>query len=113
MSSFTWTPEFGSSRETVPDVKPVKFGDGFEARNRFGLNTIRENWSLQFANRDASEANAIDSFLTARGAAEPFEWTPPGDSAPKVFVCRKWTKTPVKHNLFSISATFEQVFEPA
>lgn len=113
MSTFSWVPEFGASCERAPAVTQVKFGDGYEARNRFGMNTNRENWSLTFANRDADEANAIDAFLLARGGAEAFEWTPPGDSSPKVFVCRRWAKSPQKANLFTIQATFEQVYEPS
>lgn len=113
MSTFNWIPEFGASREKVSTVKAVKFGDSYEARNKFGMNVLAENWNVAFNNRDAAEANAIDAFLEARGTSEAFEWTPPGASDPKVFVCRSWTKVSVKHNLFSITAKFEQVFEPA
>lgn len=113
MSVFTYVPEFGASCEKNPAVTPIKFGDGYEARNRFGMNTNRQSWSLTFANRDASEATAIDNFLSARGGYEAFEWTPPGEASSLVFVCRRWTKSPQKANLFTIQATFEQVYEPA
>lgn len=109
---FTYKPEFGAQAQRKPNVNQVKFGDGYEQRISFGMNTIPEIWSLTFANRDETEANAIDAFLKARGATQVFEWTPPGQLAGKAFVCREWQVSPVKHNLFTISARFEEVFEP-
>jgi phage-related protein len=113
MSVFTWIPDFGAEADKTPAVSTVRFGDGYEQRNQFGMNTQRQNWPLTFANREASEADEIDAFLTARGGAESFEWTPPDADEPLVFVCRQWRKRFQKYNLWTITATFEQVFDPA
>ena len=48
MSTFTWLPDKESEREIVPTVKPVKFGDGYEARMRNAVNALPENWTLTF-----------------------------------------------------------------
>lgn len=109
MSTFTHTPEFGAPKQVRPRVSAIKFGDGYEQRVAQGLNTQLEVWNLTFANRDEEEANEIDDFLIARGGVESFDWTPPGAAASKKFVCREWTRVIQKANLYSISATFEQV----
>lgn len=111
MLSFTWTPEFGATKSVKPLVNPVKFADGYEQRIATGMNSIVQTWSLSFANREPEEALAIETFLINRAAVEAFEWTPPGSADPLVFVCRAWDMTPQKGGRYSISTTFEQVFE--
>lgn len=109
MSTFSYTPEFGASKQLRPRVTAIKFGDGYEQRVAQGLNTQLEIWNLNFANRSQVDADAIDAFLRARGGVESFDWTPPDAAASKKFVCREWTRVIQKANLYSISATFEQV----
>jgi phage-related protein len=55
-------------------VTILKFGDDYEQRQSAGLNRIKEEWALTFK-RPYSIGNAIDDFLTARGAVESFYWT--------------------------------------
>lgn len=112
MTTFTWTPDFGAQRDTEPTVNRIKFGDGYEQRQSNGLNTMPSVYNLSFENRDADEKDEIIAFLKARAGVQAFEWTPPDETDPLVFVCRKWNVTFQKANLFTISAAFEQVFEP-
>lgn len=111
MSEFTWLPDYNASRATEPRVKAVRFGDGYEQRQADGINTIREQWSLTFSNRDLAEADAIDAFLTAQAGVENFDWIPPRESVAKKFICRAWQRTPVTGVIDTISATFERVYE--
>lgn len=112
MPEFTWTPEFGAAKAKKPTVKTIQFGDGYEQRQAYGLNTSPQAWSLNFANREETEADEIDDFLEARGGTESFDWTPPGDDDAIKVVCQEWNRSIEKHNRFSISAIFRQVFEP-
>jgi len=112
MAVFTWTPEFGATLERKPRVKTVSFGDGYEQRARDGINNNPAKWTLQFNMRDDTETTEIMSFLEARGGSEGFDWTPPYEATAIRVVCRGWNKTLSRQNLNSISATFEQVFEP-
>ena len=112
MSTFTWTPDFGAEQDNKPNVSRIKFGDGYEQRAAFGMNTNPQVWNLQFSNRDISEITAIDDFLRARGGVESFDWTPPRASDPLKFVCMDWSRGLVSAAYDSLSATFEQVFEP-
>lgn len=109
MSTFSYTPEFGASKQIKPSVSVIKFGDGYENRIAKGLNTILEVWTLTFQNRDQTEADAIDTFLRTQAAVTAFDWTPPGASTSRRFVCREWSRSVNKANLFTINATFEEV----
>lgn len=110
MPTFTYTPDFGASQTKKPSVNSMRFGDGYEQRATFGINTNPSAWQLSFSMRDDTEATAIDAFLTARKGVEYFDWTPPGSSAGK-YICREWTKTLDRNNLNTIQAKFEQVFD--
>ena len=111
MATFTFQPEYGAQVAQKPNVRLAKYGDGYEQRLAYGINTTPQNWSLQFSVREDSEANAIEAFLYARGGVENFDWTPPNGTTSLKFVCREWTRTLDRYNLNSISATFEQVFD--
>jgi phage-related protein len=110
MATFTYTPDFGASKASKPRVKVITFGDGYEQRLAYGINTNPQEWNLTFSNRNDSEAQAIDAFLTARNAVESFSWTPYGES-PRNFVCREWSKVLNGYNRNTIEATFIEVFE--
>ncbi|MGZ6477657.1 MAG: phage tail protein [Bdellovibrionales bacterium] len=111
MTVFTWTPEFGAQGDVTPNVSKQQFGDGYQQRQAKGLNPISESWPVAFANRESAEGAAILAFLTARGGVEAFTWTTPeGNSI--VVVCSKWSKLLVKGSRWTITAQFDQVFEP-
>lgn len=108
---FIWNPDFGAEKQNRPSVSNIKFGDGYEQRASFGINTLPQVWSLSFTNREEAEANAIDSFLKARGGTEFFTWITPDDGTELKFVCQEWTKRIERANRYSINATFRQVFD--
>lgn len=110
MATFTYTADFGASQMKRPRVNAIRFGDSYEQRTTYGINTNPSEWSLTFAMRDDTEAGEIDAFLTARNGIEAFDWTPPGGSAGK-YICREWSKTLDRNNLNTISAKFEQVYD--
>jgi phage-related protein len=111
MATFTYTPDYGAQANYKPRVRTTQFGDGYQQRVADGINTRPQVWSLQFNNRTNDDADDITEFLEARNGVEAFDWTPPNGSAIKV-VCSEWTKTLVRYNLNTVSATFTQVFEP-
>ena len=111
MATFTYIPSFTASESSQPSVRKVQFGDGYQQRLRFGLNTDSKTWQLTFANRTDSERETILSFLEARGGVESFDWTPPRGGAGK-FVCEEWQAKLSNCNNNQIQATFREVFEP-
>lgn len=113
MATFSYTPDFLSQKKTKPDVLQIKFGDGYEQRQAFGINTRAKVWSLSFKLRENSEADAIEAFLEARNGVEAFDWTEPYGSTAEKWVCREWSRTIEKAQRSTITCTFEQVFEPS
>lgn len=111
MATFTYTPDFGAAVSHKPAVRAIKFGDGYEQRLAYGINTNPRSWDLRFASRDNTEADGIMDFFEARGAVEAFDWTPPSGAAGK-WVCREWSRSIDRYNLSTIQARFDQVFEP-
>ncbi len=102
-------PTYGSRAKRKPAVQITKFGDGYEARTAFGINTTPEVWDLTYEDSEAN-INTIDSFLKAQGAVLSFVWTTP-DNMTANFVCRQWNETRMAQGVKQLTATFEQVFE--
>jgi phage-related protein len=114
MATFTYVPEYPPSEASAPRVRKTQFGDGYEHRIRFGLNTDLKTWRLEFNRRTETETTQIRNFFQARGGVESFTWTPPFFSATAgQYVCEDWDITAEAHNIFNISATFRQVAEPS
>lgn len=110
MATFTWIPDYGASVDTKPTVLKSKFGDGYEQRVGDGINLLPRKWNLNFY-REPSEIASIISFLEARYGVEAFDWTPYVGSAGK-WVCSEWKHTITDFGAYSVSCTFEEVFEP-
>lgn len=109
MQVFTWRAAYDASKTVTPTVRVIKFGDGYEQRQGYGINRQPRKYSLTFK-RAKAEISLIDAFLAARGGIEAFNYTHPGQSA-GVFVCREWTRTDIAYGVSGLSATFEEVFE--
>ena len=109
--TFNFTPDYGASKSSKPRVRAVEFGSGYSQRVTFGINQDPKVWTLSFENRSSTEANSIEDFLEARKGVESFNWSPPDDTDTYRWICREWQKTLPYSNLFTITATFEQVFE--
>ena len=105
-------PDYGASKQAKPRVRSIEFGSGYSQRAVFGLNQDRKIWSLSWQNRTATDANTIENFLEARGGVEFFNWTPPDDTVTYKWICTEWQKTMPFSNLFDITATFVEVFDP-
>lgn len=111
MSDFTWAPDYGAQAQIEPKVRVTKFGDGYEQRSAYGINVTAESWPLTFTSLDQSTTADIIAFFVDKNAVISFNWTPPGESTPKKWVCRQWTKQVNAGNLFTITATFDRVYD--
>lgn len=110
MATFTWTPSIGAQVAMRPTVRRVAFGDGYEQRLAFGINTQPEVWTLEFRGSTTDDAAAIDAFLRARGAVQAFDWTSPAGTVGK-FTCEEWGRSVDEPNVETVRATFKQVFD--
>lgn len=113
MATFpSYKPVYSATKRSEPRVKAVSFGDGYEQRVRFGLNTNPKVWPLTFVVNN-SGAKEIEDFLDARALdGDTFSWTPPDSSTAYRWVCKSWDKEMFDFDVNRINATFEQRFEP-
>ena len=107
-------PSFPVKKISNPNIRTVKFADGYEHRILFGLNQNPKVFSLTWKNLSETDSDTIETFLDARaddGAS--FTYTPPNESSAMQFKCQNWDKNMDFPNRATINATFTQVFEPA
>lgn len=104
------TPTYGASKRSQPKVRIAQFGSGYSQRTIFGLNQNPKVWNLTW-NVSETDADAIETFLDARGGQEKFEWTPLDDTTEYKWICPEWEKSIPYLNRATITATFVQVFE--
>lgn len=103
------------TKSSAPISKTVVFADGYQHRIVFGLpqNQNPKSFSFTWNNLSEQDSDTIETFLDARSSdQDSFDYTPPNESTAMKFVCKKWTKSMNYSNLASISATFDEVFEP-
>lgn len=106
------TPTYGAQKSSSPSVRVAQFGDGYQQRVTFGLNQNPKQWSLTW-NVSETDADTIEAFLDARAAdAESFDWSPIDETSTYKWICLEWNKSIPYVNRATITATFQQVFEP-
>jgi phage-related protein len=109
-TSFTWVPSYGAQQTSRPTVRSVRFGDGYEQRLSYGLNTDLKTWNLTFSNITTAVKDQIIGFLEARGGSQQFSWaTPAGEISS--FVCQEWDLTASAPSIWTVTATFRQVVD--
>ena len=104
---------FGLRKNSAPTVIQVNFGDGYISRNTFGLNQNKKKYNLTWQNITETDSDTIETFLDDRALDNAsFTYTPPTESSSSQFVCLNWSKQINYANRATITATFEEVFQP-
>jgi phage-related protein len=112
MAEFDFEADYPATKSVEAKTRDAKFGDGYSQRVSFGINQVQESWNLRFDNRDLETIEDIEEFLIEHRGVDSFDWTPPNELTAKKYICKTWSVTDNKPLLKSLSATFEQVFEP-
>jgi phage-related protein len=112
MTDFTYVPDsVDESAEFAIDK--VQFGDGYTSRTPMGINNGLRTWSLQFADRSLTDANAIRDFFVSKKGSTSFTWRPQGFTADVTVTCSKYSR-PLQNRfinnnfVYTISAQFEE-----
>ena len=103
----------GFQRTSSPKVHTLTFGDGYEQRIADGINNLAQSMSVSFATRPKAEIDDLVAFFESLGGVSKFRMTiddTNGSETIKV-VCRQWNQTWNYDNFYSLSATFERVYE--
>jgi phage-related protein len=109
-STFIWVPSYGAQETSKPTVRGMQFGDGYEQRISYGLNTDLKSWSVSFDNVTTAVKDQITGFLDARGGSQNFNWLTP-NGAVGSFICQDWNSSAVAPDTWSITATFREVVD--
>lgn len=110
MTTLTYLPTYGAAGDLEPRVFKSQFGEGYQQRTADGLHPLARKWNVEFADRNLTDANAIDAFFAAANGVLSFTWTPPSGVVGQ-WLCPKWNRVAAGYNNWTISAAFEEVFE--
>lgn len=103
----------GFSRTSSPRVHTMSFGDGYEQRLADGINNLTQTMNVSFSTRPKAEIDDLVAFFESLGGVSKFRMTiddSNGNETIKV-ICRQWNQTWAYDNFYSLSATFERVYE--
>jgi phage-related protein len=108
MATFTYIPAPGASLAEKPAVEVAKYGEGYEQRVMFSINSQMNKWTLKFT----QYVPEVLAFLRERNGVDSFNWTDPM-GVDGVYVCREWKANHLGATYYDISCDFEQVPEVA
>lgn len=110
---FIWNPSYTSAIQHKPDVKPIRFGNGYEQRISQSLNPDLKTFQFNFDQRTEQEARAILHFLIDKSAKKSFAYNPPNIYAETTYktryLCREWETNFVFKDNYAIKAKFEEI----
>ncbi|SNY70875.1 phage tail protein [Pantoea sp. GL120224-02] len=107
MKTFSWKVRPGMRTEREPRVQTIRFGDGYEQRRADGINGVQSRYSIMLSGPHAT-MQAVDDFLSQHGGVSAFLWQPPGQPAPAIFICRRWSAVRMAKRT-EITGEFERV----
>lgn len=99
----------GTSKSTKTRVRRMQFGDGYSQRAADGINTVTQEWSVEWVGT-TTQIDELEDFLYARGGVEDFDWTPKRESSARKFTCPEWGRTYI-NNTDSLTAKFVEEFD--
>lgn len=107
---FTWRATGQPSGTASFRRLTAQFGDGYRQVAGDGINNKVQSWPLTFSG-DKKDMAALAAFLDRHAGIRSFLWTPPmGEEG--FYEAPAYTLNPVGGDVYSVSATFQQVFRP-
>lgn len=110
------TPDKTMTRQSNPKVLLATFGDGYEQRVADGINSIKENYSLQFRNRTKAFVDDVITFLDGKKGVSKFSFTIPdtnsgGNEKTVQVVCDSYTTNYEYDEYYTLSVNLRRVYE--
>lgn len=107
---FTWCVRTEITGTGTFATRSAQFGDGYQQNASEGLNNESQQWPISMVGRASKVGPALE-FIRARKGAVSFLWTPPlGEQG--LYLCKTYNITAHGNGVFTLSATFEQTFQP-
>lgn len=119
ITTATIIPDKTLARTSAPRVRSAKYGDGYEQRAKSGLNSIDESFTLNFVNRTKATIDDLNKFFDDKAGVTSFDFTIPdtdnttttGEKTIRV-VCKEWSTQYSNSDHYSMSASFERIYQP-
>jgi phage-related protein len=92
-------------------VLSSQFNNGYSQRLAVGINNVAGSWSVSFTGNQAY-VEPIRDFLKRHKGAQHFLWAPPMEEQGAYITSGAWHLQSLGKNLFTLSSTFQQVFNP-
>lgn len=108
--TFTWSVRTEAQGDGSFLVAEAKFGDGYRQTSPDGLNNESQTWIISRVGRSAV-VGPILTFLRAHKGGNSFLWTPPLGVA-GYYLCKTYSIVAHGNDVHTLSATFEQTFQP-
>jgi phage-related protein len=117
-------PDKGMTRKATPQVRRVNFGDGYEQRTTYGINSVKEEYNVSFKNRTRGEIENIAGFL--KGVTSFIFTVPDHSSTEEVtgvldsttddeksirVVCDSFNENYQYEDFYTLTAVFRRVYE--
>ena len=125
--SLTVLPDKGLTRNAEPQVRRVTFGDGYEQRTTYGINSVQETYTVSFKNRTRGEIENIAGFLKSLKGVTSFIFTVPDHASTEEVtgvldsttdneksirvVCDSFRESYQYEDFYSLSGVFRRVYE--
>lgn len=107
MSDITATPYWASKRTTNTRVFVQQYGDGYSQRAGDGINTTPDTWDVEFRGSSTTIGGYVTT-LESKAGHTYFTWS---YASTQKWVCKQWTYSHLGHDVYSLTATFEEVFD--
>jgi len=107
---FTWCVRTDTTGAGDFLVREARFGEGYRQTSADGLNNETQQWPISIVGRETKVGPAL-AFIRARQGGVAFLWTPPLGE-PGLYLCKTYNITAHGNGVFTLSATFEQTFQP-
>ncbi|MBS9781523.1 MAG: phage tail protein [Gammaproteobacteria bacterium] len=109
MKTFRWSVNLqGASGEDKTEPKVVKFGEGYEQRQKQSIAPALEIWKVGKTGTKA-EIDEIRKFLNEHGGVTAFLWQVEGDEPIKKWVNSAPTRTPLGAGLYQLTWEMREV----
>lgn len=91
----------------------AQFGDGYQQVAANGLNSVRDVWTINWANLSLTEITNLESILDLNGSWGIYSWTPCYENTSKNFrlVKDSYTRNAYTGAIFGASIKLIQVFD--
>lgn len=106
--TFSWKATSQSSGSATASVRRAKFGDGYSQQVAEGINSVARKYQVSFVAPKAVVTEII-AFLDAH-AGMSFLWAGPWGTG--LYYCDTYTDSHLGGLTYSVTATFEQTFQP-